>query len=244
MLTEVASNQVISLPMWRGSQADHPLRGLTVLLVEDSRFASEAIRLLCLKSGARIRRADCLESARRHLRSWRPSVLIVDLGLPDGDGADLIRQVASSRPRVPVILGTSGTPEAEQAALDAGADGFLPKPIESLGVFQHQILSCLTEGDASFMPEFIPDETLRPDVATLREDLIAASDWLSQPRDLAEIDYIARFLAGIARSGDDCGLEQVATLTAREMRDGGLKDSRLLHLRGVLRQRLARVADA
>ena len=43
------------------------LLGLTVLVIEDSNFACEAMRLLCLRSVARIRRADSLRSARQHL---------------------------------------------------------------------------------------------------------------------------------------------------------------------------------
>src|SRR5210317_1182874 len=81
-----------------------PLLGLTILVVEDSRYACEAMRLLCLRSGARIRRADCIRSARRHLQVYRPSVVIIDLGLPDGSGGDLIRELATTEPRVDVIL--------------------------------------------------------------------------------------------------------------------------------------------
>ncbi|MDC0113619.1 hypothetical protein OAI45_00780 [Planktomarina temperata] len=45
-----------------------PLHGLMVLLVEDSLTAGEAVRLMCITSGARLRRTDCMESARRHLK--------------------------------------------------------------------------------------------------------------------------------------------------------------------------------
>ena len=85
-----------------------PLLGLTILVVEDSRYACEAMRLLCLRSGARIRRADSLKSARKHLQVYRPSVVIIDLGLPDGSGAELIEALSTASPRVAVILGTSG----------------------------------------------------------------------------------------------------------------------------------------
>ena len=94
--------------MTRPPTARRPLLGLTVLVVEDSRFACEAMRLLCLRSGARIRRADSLQHARRHLAVYRPAVVIVDLGLPDGSGESLIADLAMGVPRVDVVLGTSG----------------------------------------------------------------------------------------------------------------------------------------
>ena len=109
--------------------AARPLMGVTILLVEDSRFSCEAVRLLCLRSGARIRRADTIASARRHLQTYRPAVVIIDLGLPDGSGLPLIANLARGLPRIDVILATSGDPDLSDDAIAAGADGFLEKPI-------------------------------------------------------------------------------------------------------------------
>ena len=91
-------DELSDLPPMRTPTSNRPLLGMTVLVVEDSRFTCEALRLMCLRSGARIRRADCLRSARRHLRVYRPSIAIVDLGLPDGSGTDLIEDLNSANP--------------------------------------------------------------------------------------------------------------------------------------------------
>src|SRR6056300_2029782 len=79
-----------TLPFAVRGTADKPLLGLTILLVEDSRFSSEAVRIMSLRSGVRLRRADCITSARRHMRLYRPSIAIVDVARAVDD-TDLVQ---------------------------------------------------------------------------------------------------------------------------------------------------------
>ena len=185
-----------------------PLQGLTLLAVEDSRFASEALRLLCHHSGARLRRAETMQAAMRHLAVYRPDVVIVDLGLPDGDGADLIRALVRWRQTDCVILGTSGDPAGRAGALAAGAAGFLDKPPESLHAFQAAILRHLP-GHA------LPDATassgrVTPDPLALHDDLAHAAALLSGGTDAATQRYVAGFLRSVAGSAQDAALARAA----------------------------------
>lgn len=242
MLTDVWTEAGTTLPLWDMSPPGRPLMGLTVLVVEDSRYASEAVRLLCLRSGARIRRADCLKSAARHLKTYRPSVVIVDMGLPDGDGADLILQTALSVPHVPVILGMSGDPDMRDKAIQAGADGFLAKPVESLAVFQQTILSILPVSAAQRL-RALPDDVIRPDASGLRDDLGHAAEILASAQDTAAVDYIARFLAGVARSAHDQALEDAATALARDHQAGRALATDLARISSLVQDRLKHVAE-
>ena len=88
-----------------------PLQGVTILAVEDSRFACEALRLIARRAGARLRRAETMAAARDHLRVYRPDVVLIDLGLPDGRGEALIRDLAQGPRRPSVVMGTSGSAE-------------------------------------------------------------------------------------------------------------------------------------
>ena len=197
-----------------------PLLGITVLVVEDSRFACEALRLMCLRSGARVRRADCLRSARRHLRVYRPSVLIVDEGLPDGCGQDLIRELSQATPRVPVILGTSGDKMVEQISKSAGADGFLPKPIKSLATFQQAIVSRLPAEQQPTKLFVAQDDMIRPDPLAYQDDMAHAADVLSDIEDTKALDYVAQFVSGVARSASDDDLALAAENLADARRNG------------------------
>ena len=179
--------------------AARPLLGLTVLVVEDSRYACEAMRLLCLRSGARIRRADCIRSARRHLQVYRPSVVVVDMGLPDGNGADLIAELAQAVKEKSVVLATSGDDMLEPEAMAAGAQGFLGKPITSLAVFQQMLLAALPADRQPPGLRAIVDEQVSPDEIAYHDDINYATEMLDNlPNDKA-LDYIAQFLEGVAR---------------------------------------------
>ncbi|MBW4706265.1 response regulator [Roseobacter sp. YSTF-M11] len=218
--------------------ANRPLLGLTVLVIEDSRFACEAMRLLCLRSGARIRRADCLRSARRHLQVYRPSVVIVDLGLPDGNGVDLITELTQTEPRVDVVLGTSGDTVGEDQAIAAGADGFLAKPITSLAAFQQAVLSNLPAERQPTGIRELTDEVIHPDRMAFQDDMAHIADVLEDPPDDRALDYVAQFLGGVARSAQDHGLEKAAAALAEKRAAGEPAGSETAVLAGLIQQRL------
>ena len=223
----------------RKPTATRPLLGLTILAVEDSRFACDALRLLCLHSGARLRRADCLKSARRHLQVYRPAVVIVDLGLPDGCGADLISELANTAPRVSVILGTSGDMFAEDLAYAAGADGFLAKPIPGIGVFQNAIIQHLPPEQQPTGPRVMRNDPIRPDPIAYREDMAHVAEVLNGPVDDRTLDYVAQFLTGVARSAEDEALVSAAGDLADARAAGTPFQGKVARLAGLVQARLS-----
>ena len=192
------------------------LFAVTILLVEDSRSASEALRLMAAESGARLRRADSLHAAARHLAIYRPQVTMIDLGLPDGHGLALIRQLAAATPPYGGVIAMSGDdPAAWRAeALAAGAIVCLEKPIPSLRAFQDAVLATLPdadrrradggdialEGRASIAAAF--EDDLRRAGALLR-DAIRTDD----PETVA---YCAQFLGSVAATLGDAPLGRAA----------------------------------
>ena len=218
--------------------ANRPLLGLTVLVIEDSRFACEAMRLLCLRSGARIRRADSVRSARRHLKVYRPTIAIIDIGLPDGSGIDLIADLTSTSPRPEVVIGTSGD-DFEADVMAAGADGYLAKPLTSLSVFQECILSCLPSDRRPNGLRALSDENVEPDPLAYQDDIAHVADVLEKNKDERVLDYVAQFTNGVARSAKDRPLAQAAQALADRRAQGKAAASETAKLAGLIQLRLA-----
>lgn len=218
--------------------ASRPLLGVTILVVEDSRYASEALRLLCLRSGARLRRADCLASARRHLQVYRPTAIMIDIGLPDGSGASLIAELTACTPRIPVILGVSGDEFAGGVALAAGADGFLAKPISSLAAFQTAILAHLPADRQPPGLRLVSDAEVTPDPMAYRDDLAHAAEALGDGTDTVMLDYVAQFLGGVAHAARDDALSDAAARLARARAAGAGFGTEAARLAGLVQQRI------
>lgn len=193
----------LSLPFGAGPAL--PLRGLTLLAVEDSRFACEALRLICQRTGARLRRAETLAAARAHLRTYRPDVAVVDLGLPDGSGLSLIADLALSAHRPEAVVAMSGDSLAREAALDAGADAFVEKPLDSIADFL-ALLNRLLPGRALALPPG-REGGICADPLALQDDLGRAAALLAQG---SPSGYVAGFVRGLAGQMQDSRLAEAA----------------------------------
>ncbi len=101
---------------------------LVVLLVEDDRHIRRFLRTSLETEGWRVFEAQTLRQGLVDAATRKPDLVIADLGLPDGDGVDLIRQVRIWS-RVPVIVLSARSDEDDKVrALDAGADDYIEKP--------------------------------------------------------------------------------------------------------------------
>jgi two-component system KDP operon response regulator KdpE len=102
-----------------------------ILVVEDEadirRFVSRALE----REGFDVAEADGVQRGLIEAGTRRPDLLVLDLGLPDGDGVDLLRDLRGWSD-VPVIVLSARTDEADKIeALDAGADDYLVKPFST-----------------------------------------------------------------------------------------------------------------
>lgn len=219
--------------MTRPPTAERPLLGQTVLVVEDSRFSCEALRMICQRSGARIRRADSLKSAARHLRTYRPGIILIDVGLPDGSGLDLVRDLAASEVRIGVIIAMSGDDTNADPALQSGADAFIAKPITSISAFQQAIIAELPKDARPTALRPVSTDEIVPDRIAYRDDLVLAADLLANLTDAETIAYVTSFLIGLGNSADDPDLANIAS-KAESASPPGIRN-----LRAAVDQRLA-----
>jgi two-component system KDP operon response regulator KdpE len=106
------------------SDAGAPL----VLVVEDDAQVRRFLRAALTSHGFRLVEAETVREGEQLATSHNPDLLLLDLGLPDGDGIDLARRVREWSRAPIIVLSARGREEDKVNALDAGADDYLTKP--------------------------------------------------------------------------------------------------------------------
>jgi two-component system KDP operon response regulator KdpE len=102
-----------------------------VLVVEDEQGIREVLRALLEAENYRVVEAATAERAQIEARTHKPDLLLVDLGLPDGNGLEVIRSVREWSPMPILVLSARTMEEQKIAALDAGADDYVTKPFSA-----------------------------------------------------------------------------------------------------------------
>jgi two-component system, OmpR family, KDP operon response regulator KdpE len=100
----------------------------TALLVEDEKQIRRFVRTALEELGWAVHEAETLAAGLSAASTRQPALIILDLGLPDGDGMDFLRDLRTWS-EVPVIVLSARVSEEDKVkALDAGADDYLAKP--------------------------------------------------------------------------------------------------------------------
>lgn len=99
-----------------------------VVVIEDEQPIRRFLRASLTVEGFHVVEASTGVEGLRQVTQQPPAIVLLDLGLPDMEGIDVIRQIRSWSPLPIVVLSARGEEDAKVASLDAGADDYLTKP--------------------------------------------------------------------------------------------------------------------
>src|SRR3984957_18685127 len=112
-----------------------------ILLIEDNLGDARLLREMVNEQsthGIEVTHLDCLRAAEEHLSVHSVDIILLDLGLPDGQGLEAIRRVHAAAPRVPLVALTGLDDEslAEQALQEGAQDYLIKGQIETRGILR------------------------------------------------------------------------------------------------------------
>nr|WP_196334171.1 two-component system response regulator KdpE [Yersinia pseudotuberculosis] len=99
-----------------------------ILIVEDEKEIRRFVRIALESEGWRVFESETLQRGLIEAGTRKPDLIILDLGLPDGDGLNYIQDLRQWSAIPIIVLSARNNEEDKVAALDAGADDYLSKP--------------------------------------------------------------------------------------------------------------------
>lgn len=164
----------------------------SVLVIEDDQRIRETLARSLADGGHAVRTEGRGADALSVVVDWRPDVVVLDLGLPDLDGTDVLRMLRSVS-TVPVIVATARDDDAEVVrVLDAGADDYIVKPY-SAAQLDARIRAVLRRGTS---PDDDAPSALVIDELAIDPDRRTAT-LAGQPLELSRLEF--DLLAHLAR---------------------------------------------
>ena len=130
----------------------------TVIVIEDEPQIRRVVRAALESEGWLVHEAGTVQAGLAAVATRKPDLVVLDLGLPDGDGLDLLRDARSWSPATIIVLSARSDEADKIAALDAGADDYLTKPFGT-GELLARVRANLrrlrqAEGQADAQPRF------------------------------------------------------------------------------------------
>jgi DNA-binding response OmpR family regulator len=100
-----------------------------LLLIDDDQELCELLSSWLSQEGFAVRACHDGQSARKALAEFAPAAVVLDVMLPDGSGLELLKQLRTDHPDLPVLmLSARGEPLDRILGLELGADDYLPSP--------------------------------------------------------------------------------------------------------------------
>jgi len=178
-----------------------PAHSPLVLVIEDEQPIRRFLRASLESEGYRVKEAATASDGLLQARTQRPDLILLDLGLPDGDGLEVTKCVRMDSTVPIVVLSARGQEQDKVAALDAGADDYLTKPF-GVGELTARIRVALRHATrpagkgASVFEATVDDQTIRfdPESRTVRvTDGGGKRDLRLTPTEFKLLTYLVKY---------------------------------------------------
>lgn len=118
--------------------ASRKAQGVPALVIDDLEVDLKLARVVLTQGGFDVRTAPSVDAALAVLETFRPQIIVLDVGMPKADGLGLARQLKAAAETQDIVIVAVSAYAVEAEARAAGCAGFIAKPID-VGTFADRV---------------------------------------------------------------------------------------------------------